>query len=140
MRDITRKFEDRIPVPPNIDSLAENPFVLLSHPNPQPTTKGEPGTISSFYLGRYSKPKPRIPYSTPREIEGYFIDVHSSGIEVTPFDGPNKLSAEQRKRVIDEFTRQLRTTSEGHAIMRRLTDEQLIALNIETILHSSYKH
>jgi hypothetical protein len=134
-----RKSDSRVHVSaPSIDSITDPSFVLLSHPESQPTTKGKPGTVSSFYLGKDARPRPGAPYSASREIEGYFIDVHSKGIEITPFDG-SRLSAEQKIKVIDEFTRQLRTTSQGHAIMTSLTDEQLMALNIETILHVTYQ-
>lgn len=139
MQATIRRYNDGVHAPvSSIDSLAADPsFVLLSHPNPQPTTKGETGTVSSYYLGKYTKPYPGIPSSTPGRHIGYFIDVHSKGIEVTSLDGL-KLSSGQKERVIDEFTMQLRTTPEGHAIMRSLTDEQLMALNIETMLRAAY--
>jgi len=139
VRGITRKFEERIPAtaPISVDSLADPSYLLLSHPEPQPSNIGKPG-VSSFYMGRKTTPKHWIPNSTLPPIEGYFIDVYLGGIEVTPRDSP-KLSSEQRERIRDEFTRQLRTT-EGRDIMSGLTGEQLMALNIQTEIQATYRH
>ena len=137
MQATMRRYNGGVHAPvTSIDSLAADPsFVLLSHPNPQPTTKGEPGTVSSYYMGKYTGSRLGTPSSN--RITGYYIDVHSKGIEVISSEGL-QLSARERERVIDEFTMQLRTTQTGHDIMRSLTDEQLMALNVETILRATY--